>query len=364
MSFAVRQPLRPQRSQHTRRSAPGFTLIELLVVVAIIALLISILLPSLNAAREQARLIKCLAHQRGMAMAANSFALDHNDRLQLVTDDTGRARADSSKHLYAYDENGELLSWVTAYGQYAGNAGLSRNWDWGVRATDLAQAQDRQEYMANDFELPLCPSDRIQIATPFYPIGSQLVSSAPSPQPNDGNFYWGRLSFGINEDLVGGRDDYSTLPPVGRPMPSNPERWATGQTRPDAGDRLEGNLSQVYDASTLLLMTDAGADSEGEASTDTETNPYNRPTGIYNLLISAKATGPFLEHSMEKWPQRVPTNRHKGGALNVIFTDFHGERVTPSGWHKAVDESQVPSGFNGDVRISPYKLPGIIRELK
>jgi prepilin-type N-terminal cleavage/methylation domain-containing protein len=46
------------------RSHPTFTLIELLVVVAIIGMLISVLLPSLSRARQQARAVQCQAHLR------------------------------------------------------------------------------------------------------------------------------------------------------------------------------------------------------------------------------------------------------------------------------------------------------------
>jgi prepilin-type N-terminal cleavage/methylation domain-containing protein len=60
----------------------GFTLIELLVVVVIIALLISILLPSLQGAREQGKRAKCLANMKSIAQG--SVAYGSEDRRELV----------------------------------------------------------------------------------------------------------------------------------------------------------------------------------------------------------------------------------------------------------------------------------------
>ena len=60
-----------------RRARHGFTLIELLVVVAIIAILLSILLPSLQGARDAASQLLCVTNQRSMVQASMFYAEDN-----------------------------------------------------------------------------------------------------------------------------------------------------------------------------------------------------------------------------------------------------------------------------------------------
>lgn len=95
------------RSRHINN---GFTLIELLVVISIIALLISILLPSLSAAREQAKSSACRSNLRQIGIAFASYMADNEG-----VSPTGWARYNVPGGEARTQVNGWAPAWNVAY---------------------------------------------------------------------------------------------------------------------------------------------------------------------------------------------------------------------------------------------------------
>ena len=91
----------------------GFTLVELLVVIGIIALLIAILLPALNKARAQAKMIACQSNMRQIGQALFTYAADHKGVMPPVEIEPGVGG-------YPF---GDYFAYMLVRGNYVGGRG-------------------------------------------------------------------------------------------------------------------------------------------------------------------------------------------------------------------------------------------------
>jgi prepilin-type N-terminal cleavage/methylation domain-containing protein len=95
-------------SQSSEKLRRGFTLVELLVVIAIIGVLVALLLPAVQAAREAARRAQCMNNMRQMGLAV----LNYESAKTFLPPSHTRLPADASciTHILPYMEQGPLFA--------------------------------------------------------------------------------------------------------------------------------------------------------------------------------------------------------------------------------------------------------------
>ena len=312
------------------RYRPGFTLIELMIVVAIIAIMIAILIPSLARAREQAKIIKCMANMKAMSMGMLTFSEDHNGYGQLMAIGDEWRQIDSSRKRYEYDAdnagNPILSPWPVAYGPYIGARGMttenyfdtSRPGTGGGGGTRRrgggGDAAPAETTVKSEAPVLRCPSD----LNPIHNVGF--------PRP-----LFGILSYSINHDLFG------TSIGGGR-------TWRDGKAQ--TGRRLEGNLINIVRPSEVVVFIDGGND------------PYSYDGAL--IIDSDHGNGPYLPGYSIK-AHGLPVNRHsKKGGLSAALADGHASYLKAVSWfdHNVqgghISSQKFVERFSPHPRVTPY----------
>jgi prepilin-type N-terminal cleavage/methylation domain-containing protein len=138
----------------------AFTLVELLVVIAIIGILIALLLPAVQAAREAARRMQCTNHLKQIGLAIHNF---HDARKGIPPACINNMRMSMWPFLYPYIERQSLYDQIANrdYGLPVGIMEVTNSFWWhGSQSYAGAGLTAEQKQAFGSVSIFLCPSRR------------------------------------------------------------------------------------------------------------------------------------------------------------------------------------------------------------
>ena len=208
----------------------GFTLVELLVVIAIIGVLVSLLLPAVNAAREAARRMVCKNNIRQVGLAILNFesaqgALPPAVYFQSQEKANCNPNFGTNFPCFPINENAPMASWVTLILPYMEEAAIHDRWDFQLHPS--AQAAG---------------------------LVSQTISSLVCPS-NAGAVQTGYTGQGSPGGMVAGGYGKGNYAGFVSPQHIDHQRWlpgALGGFKP--GDRVGQKLRRVVDGVSKTLV--------------------------------------------------------------------------------------------------------------
>ena len=213
----------------------GFTLVELLVAIAIIGVLVALLLPAVQAAREAARRIQCTNHLKQIGLAVHNFHDSHLDLPPASISGAGHA------------------SWLVLIMPYLEQRSILDHWD-------IFLSYYRQPALVREAQVPIyyCPTRRAP------PHLSQQGDSRGTPH------------------LPGGLADYAGCGGSGVYLP-----WSTfADGAIISADQVQLDANEVLQPGWRSL-TDFGSITDGTSNTFLAGEKHVRPDGFgYDTVTS------------------------------------------------------------------------------
>lgn len=259
----------------SRVSRRAFTLVELLVVIAIIGVLIALLLPAVQAAREAARRMQCSNHLKQIGLGIHNF---HDSNKALVPSGLNAGRMGFWGLIYPYIEQQNLYDYLLD---------LTDGFRLKVINRDANFWNDRTETerkMMNTVPIYFCPSRRPAVTNPY---GTDGIT-------NDWNGDYGHFGpqgdyaivFGrtqarwkewiYNSDVQGGYRCATPFRTAAEAVPGQPKTWFAK----DNFSRIADGLSNQIVIGEKFLSTENINTCPG----NTTTYPHRYLVGDCNIL--------------------------------------------------------------------------------
>jgi len=274
----------------------AFTLIELLVVIAIIAILIGLLLPAVQQAREAARRTQCRNHMKQIGLALHNYH-DRHQRFPIgVTEMNGQV----SWHAYILPD----IDQAPLYHRF--------NWD----GTGIYIVAPNGQFCVQRIPVYLCPSsDANRTPVETWPVPAFEPNNPATPRPVETTHYYGVLgpmgtnfySGTTNQNSI--RVGFGTYP-----------QWNTTAICPPGGDHGGFGMSGILSLDKATPLSDV---TDGSSNTMIVGELSWRKANVYRCWfrgINGCGTGGSKNI-------KYPINRHPFITSDANDTSFGSEHV-------------------------------------